>query len=324
MVGSAAGQVELATSVGGVHLANPVMTASGTSGYGAELSSYMDLSTLGAVVVKSLSAQAWSGNPPPRLHPLAAGMLNSVGLANPGVDVWLEKELPALAGTGAAVVASIWAFRAEGYEQAARALAQASRSGGPAASIVAVEANISCPNIEDRRRMFAHSCESTTAALRAVIAGLSGSGLPVWAKLSPNVTDLPSIAGAALEAGASALTLVNTLMGLAIDPCDGRPRLGAGGGGLSGPALHSVAVRAVYDCKAAWPQASIIGVGGVGNGVDAAEMLAAGANAVQVGTASFFDPRAAAKVLADLRRWCCRNRVRRVSDLIGRAHATRK
>ncbi|MBO0732152.1 MAG: dihydroorotate dehydrogenase, partial [Acidimicrobiaceae bacterium] len=151
--------------------------------------------------------------------------------------------------------------------------------------------------------------------------GLGASGLPLWAKLSPNVTDLPEIAAAAVDAGADALTLVNTVMGLALDPLTGRPRLGGGGGGLSGPAIHPVAVRAVYDCRVALPGVPIIGVGGVRGAEDAAELLVAGAHAVQVGTATFADPRAPLAVLDDLERWCRRHGVQAVADLVGRAHA---
>jgi dihydroorotate dehydrogenase (NAD+) catalytic subunit len=304
--------VDLRTHVGGVPLANPVMTASGTAGHGAELAAYLDLSRLGAVVVKSVSADPWAGNPAPRLHPLPAGMLNSVGLQNPGVDAWLAEELPALRATGATVVASVWGFTTDAYFRVARALAEA--------PVVAVEANISCPNVEDRRRMWAHSCAGAAAAIGAVVEGLAGSGLPVWAKLSPNVTDLPAIARAAVGAGAAGLTLVNTVMGLALDPATGRPRLGQGGGGLSGPAIHPVAVRAVFDCRAALPDVPIVGVGGVRTGEDAAELLVAGADAVQVGTASLADPRAAGRVLDELGRWCAAHGVHRAADLVGRAH----
>jgi dihydroorotate dehydrogenase (NAD+) catalytic subunit len=295
------------------------MTASGTAGHGAELAPYLDLGALGAVVVKSLSPEPWEGNPPPRVAPAAAGMLNSVGLSNPGVDAWLCQHLPALAATGARVVASIWGFTADDYRRAGAALA-AARSAGRASALVAVEVNISCPNLEDRRHLFAHSCAGTTAAVAAAVGVLDRVGLPVWAKLSPNVTDLSEIAGAALEAGAEGLTLVNTMIGLALDPVTGRPLLGAGSGGLSGPALHPVAVRAVHDCRQAFPGAAIIGVGGVGTGEEAAELLAAGADAIQVGTATFADPRAPAVVLGELARWCERWDVRRVADLVGRAH----
>jgi dihydroorotate dehydrogenase (NAD+) catalytic subunit len=312
--------VNFETSVGSVKLANPVMTASGTSGHGDELSAFVDLAALGAVVVKSVSAQPWAGNQAPRLLPLAAGgMLNSVGLQNAGLDAWLQDELPALAARGASVVASIWGFRAEDFHAVAAALARSVAGTQPAQAIVAVEANISCPNIEDRRNMFAHSPAGVRDAVAAACDGLGGV-LPLWAKMSPNVTDLPGLAGTAVDAGAEAVTLINTVMGMAIDPSTGRARLGAGGGGLSGPAIHAIAVRAVYECRAAMPTTPIVGVGGVSTGVDAAELIAAGADAVQVGTATFADPRAPGRVLRELEEWCAAHGVSNVEDLKGRAH----
>lgn len=290
-----------------MELANPVMTASGTAGHGAELGHYFDLADLGAVVVKSLSAEAWAGNPAPRVYQAAGGMLNSVGLQNPGVGRWREEELPALVAAGARVVASIWGFTVEDYGRAATLLQDA--------PVIAVEVNVSCPNVEDRRRMFAHSRSGTADAVGAAAA----CGKPLWAKLSPNVTDLTEIAGAALAAGAETLTLTNTLMGLAIDPVSRRPRLGGGGGGLSGPALHPVAVRAVAECRDAFPDAGIVGVGGVMNGEDAVEFLVAGADAVQVGTATFIDPKAPVQVLEQLRRWIQRHQLHSVADLRGPA-----
>ncbi len=301
----------MATAVGSVRLASPVMTASGTAGHGAELARYMDLSSLGAVVVKSLSADAWAGNPAPRVTEVDAGMLNSVGLQNPGVEAWLVDELPALIATGARVVASIWGFTVEAYERAATALADAPPE------VVAVEVNLSCPNVESRRAMFAHSPELTAEAIEAT----ASCRRPRWAKLSPNVTDLTEIAAAALGAGAEALTLVNTVMGMAIDVETGRLRLGAGGGGLSGPAIRPVAVRAVYDVCSAFPDAAVVGVGGVATGAHAVELLMAGARAVQVGTATFADPRATVRIRGELERWCGRHGVARVADLVGRARA---
>jgi dihydroorotate dehydrogenase (NAD+) catalytic subunit len=300
--------------VGQVALRNPVMTASGTAGHGAELNGYFDLAELGAVVVKSVSLEPWVGNPAPRLHPLDSGMLNSVGLQNPGLAVWLAEELPPLAACGATVVASIWGFRAEEYRQAAADLGAAAPP-----SVVAVEANISCPNVEDRSRMFAHSPDGVRRAITAAVEGSAGR-LPVWAKLSPNVTDLPELAAVAVDAGAAAITLINTLMGLALDPATGQPRLGAGGGGLSGPAIHPVAVRAVYECRAALPAVPIVGVGGVRSGENAAELIAAGADAVQVGTATFAEPRAPVRVLHELEAWCADNGVSHLDELRGRAH----
>jgi dihydroorotate dehydrogenase (NAD+) catalytic subunit len=299
------------TFVGSVPLPNPILTASGTAGHGAELAAYVDLAALGAVVVKSLAAAPWAGNPAPRVHETPAGMLNSVGLQGTGVEAWLADELPALNERGARVVASIWGRRVEDYAQAAAMLA-----GAP--GVVAVEVNVSCPNLDDRSRMFAHSARATAQAVSASAA----SGLPRWAKLSPNVADIVEIAGAALDAGAEALVLVNTVLGMAIDPNRRAYRLGsgAGGGGLSGPAIRPVAVRAVHDCRAAFPDASIVGVGGVCRGVDAVEMLLAGADAVEVGTATFRDPRAPARVLAGLARWCRLHDVADVRSLVAAVH----
>ena len=316
----------MAVRVGPLVLPNPVMTASGTAGHGAELGAYFELSRLGAVVVKSLSAEPWPGNPPPRLHPAAAGMLNSVGLQNPGVGAWLQGDLPGLVDAGARVVVSVWGRSVGSYREVAERLSAGlaavghGRSGDGARAahpgrVVAVEANISCPNVEDRQRMFAHSPGSAAAAVGAVVDGLSGLGLPVWAKLSPNVTDVVEVAAAVMEAGAGALTLVNTLMGMAVDPLSGRPVLGGGGGGLSGAALHPVAVRMVRECRLAFPAATIVGVGGVATGRDAAEMLAAGADAVQVGTATFADPRAPLRVVRELEAFCARHELASVRAL---------
>jgi dihydroorotate dehydrogenase (NAD+) catalytic subunit len=305
-----AGEVDLSTWVASVRLPAAVMTASGTAGHGAELGAYFDLSAIGAVVVKSLSADPWSGNPSPRVCPVPGGMLNGVGLQGPGVAAWLADELPALEVSGARVVVSIWGRRVEDYARAASLLAEAPPC------VVAVEVNVSCPNLEDRSRMFAHSPTATGAAVEA-----SGAcGRPLWAKLSPNTSDLLEVAEAALAAGAEALTLTNTLLGLAIDTERRAPVLGAGGGGLSGDALHSVALRAVYDCRAAFPDAGIVGVGGVSDGQGAVRMLLAGADAVQVGTATLADPRAVLRVQAELAAWCARHQVGAIRELVGAAN----
>jgi dihydroorotate dehydrogenase (NAD+) catalytic subunit len=290
------------------------MTASGTAGHGAELGAYFDLSAIGAVVVKSLAAYAWAGNPAPRVCPVPGGMLNSVGLQGPGVEAWLNDELPALEACGARVVASIWGRRAEDYAAAAGLLADAP------ACVVAVEVNVSCPNLEDRSRMFAHSPRATGE----VISASAACRRPLWAKLSPNTSELVAVAAAALEAGAETLTLTNTLLGLAIDTERRAPVLGAGGGGLSGDALHSVALRAVYECRAAFPDCGIVGVGGVRDGLGAVRMLLAGADAVEVGTASLADPRAVARVQAELVSWCVRHEVGAVRDLVGSANDRQK
>jgi dihydroorotate dehydrogenase (NAD+) catalytic subunit len=276
--------------VGSVVLENPVMTASGTAGYGTELARYMDLSVLGAVVVKSLAAYEWAGNPAPRLHPTPQGMLNAVGLQGPGIPYWLDHVLPDLLRTGATVVASIWGRTVEDFARAAELLAAAPPE------VVAVEVNLSCPNLEGRNAMFAHDAELAAAA----IAATAVAGRPRWAKLSANTDRVVEIAGAVAAAGAEAVTCINTLLGLAYDPATRRPALGAVGGGLSGRAIHPVAVRVVHDVHAAHPDLAIVGVGGVSSGWDATELLLAGACAIQVGTATFADPRAPAKVLASL------------------------
>lgn len=301
--------VDLAVSVGSVALPNPVMTASGTAGHGDELARYVDLSRLGAVVVKSLSAEAWAGNPAPRVTEVAAGMINSVGLAGPGVAAWAADELPRLHAAGARVVVSIWGRSVEQYEAAARMLAGVE-------GILAVEVNLSCPNLDGGSHLFAHDPAATAEVLRAV----AGVGLPLWAKLSANTDRVVEVASAAQEAGAEAVTLANTMLGMVIDVEARRPVLGGGGGGVSGPAIHPIAVRTVYDCHAALPELPIVGVGGVVDGRSAVELMLAGASAVQVGTASFADPRSVAVVRDGVGTWCARAGVSRVRDLIGGAH----
>jgi dihydroorotate dehydrogenase (NAD+) catalytic subunit len=305
-----AGSVDLTSEVGSLRLPNPVMTASGTAGHGDELQAYFPLSSLGAVVVKSLSSDAWPGNAAPRVHQTPSGMVNSVGLQGPGIEAWLRDDLPGLVETGARVVVSVWGRRVEDYARAGAMLSDA-------VGITAVEVNVSCPNLEDRSRMFAHSPAATAEVIGAL---RSTCGAPLWAKLSPNTADLVEVAAAAIEAGTEAVTLVNTVLAMAIDIERRRPFLGGGGGGLSGPAVHPVAVRAVFDVRAALPDIAIIGVGGVGSGEAAVELLMAGADAVQVGTATFGDPRAPLRVLRELESWCALRGIRTVRELIGAAH----
>jgi dihydroorotate dehydrogenase (NAD+) catalytic subunit len=309
---AAAHPVDMAVTVGSVRLPNPVMTASGTAGHGAELAPYLDLGALGAVVVKSLHADPWPGNPPLRVHETTAGMINSVGLQGPGVKAWLDEDVGPLLATGARVVASIWGRSVDEYRRAAELLADAP------AGVVAIEVNLSCPNTEAGRDLFAHSPSATAD----VIAATAACGRPRWAKLSPNAPNLVAVAGAAQATGAEAVTLVNTVMGMAIDPETRRFRLGSGpaGGGVSGPAIHPIAVRAVFDVHRALPDVPVVGVGGIARGVDAAEMMLAGATAVQVGTATFADPRAPGRVLDELQAWARRQGVARLEDTIGDVH----
>ena len=308
---------DLVTHVGSVTLKNPVMTASGTCGLGVELDSYMPLRELGAVVVKSLAAFEWAGNPQPRLHPTASGMLNAVGLQGPGVEQWIAHDLPQLREVGATVVCSIWGFGVQDYIDAAHMLAPVKDQ------IAALEINLSCPNLKAAvvgenkpHAMFAHDADLAAQIVDAARV----SGLPLWAKLSPNTDRIGEVAEACVDAGAQALTLVNTALGMIIDTTTGRPALGNGGGGLSGRAVHPIAVRAVSDIYSRMPGVPIVGVGGVTNGLEALEMMLAGASAVQVGTASFAEPRAAYRIAGELCKWAERHKISSWSEVIGLSH----
>lgn len=285
-----ASAVDSSVAVGSLTLKSPLMTASGTAGYGNELAPYLDLSQIGAVVTKSIAPYEWAGNPAPRVHTVQAGMINAVGLQGPGVEYWLAHELPKLISTGASVVCSIWGRSVDDYALASQMLADAPPE------VIAVEVNLSCPNLEGRGGIFAHNAELSAEVMKVTAA----CGRPRWAKLSPNTDRLVEIAEAVSDSGAEAVTLVNTLLGLVFDPDTARPVLGNGGGGVSGPAIHPVAVRAVADVRSALPQLPIVGVGGVMNGWGAAELMLAGAQAVQVGTASFANPAAIATIQSEL------------------------
>jgi dihydroorotate dehydrogenase (NAD+) catalytic subunit len=306
---------DLATRVGSVAMPSPILAASGTAGHGAELAAYGDLGALGAVTVKSLAADPWPGNPAPRVHPAAEGaaMLNSVGLQGPGVAAWRRDDLPAMAAAGARVVASIWGRSVDDFAKAAAGLA--------GAEVAAVEVNLSCPNLDGGRHLFAQSA-ADTAAVVAVVVDAVGP-VPVWAKLTAITNSIVDIAGAARAAGAGAVTLINTLLGMVIDIERRGFALGsgAGGGGVSGPAIHPVAVRAVHDVHAAHRDLPIIGTGGVSTGADAVELLLAGASAVGVGTATFADPRACWRIAGELEQWCHAHGVVAVPELIGAVHA---
>lgn len=300
--------IDMTTRVGSVALVSPIMTASGTAGHGAELSAYVDLSRLGAVVVKSLAAFAWQGNPAPRVHQTTAGMINSVGLQGTGVADWLENELPDLEAAGATVVASIWGRTVDDYKRAAELLADASDS------VVAIEVNISCPNTEAANELFAHSPQMTEEVIKACEI----AGLPLWAKLSPNAGPaLVPVAQAAAAGGAEAVTVANTFFGLSIDPVSRKPRLGQGFGGVSGPAIHPLAVRAVALVRQAEPDLPIVAAGGVATAADVVEFALVGASAVQVGTASFADPHITGRLVTDLDRWCAKQGVAGYAELVG-------
>ena len=295
--------------LGALELANPIVAASGTFGHGDEVARVCDPSRLGAVTAKSQASFAWEGNPPPRLHPATAGMVNAVGLQGHGVEHWVAHDLPGLRASGARVIASIWGHTVDDYRAAAEMLSTAT------AALVAVEVNLSCPNTRHGSEIFAHDAAATAAVVRSVAE--ADLGLPLFAKLSAGVADLPRISGAALEAGATGLTLVNTVRAFLIDAEARRGVLGSSGGGLSGSAIKPIALRAVHDVTRAHPGTPVIGTGGVSSGLDAVEMLLAGATAVGVGTASFLEPRAPLRILGELETWCARHGVARVSELTG-------
>ena len=301
--------VKIPVSLGPIELTNPVLVASGTFGSGREGSAFVDLSHLGGIIVKSMTVVPWKGKPTPRMAETPAGMLNAIGIQNKGVDHFIKEDLPWLVKHKATVFASIAGNTVDEFVRVADKL----RTG--ARGITAVELNISCPNLEDRNNMFSHSPEATAAVVSQVKAALKK--VPVFPKLSPNVTSLTAIAEAALEAGADGLSLVNTLFGMAIDVETRRPKLAGVTGGLSGPAIRPVAVRAVHEIHRAFPHVPLIGQGGVATATDALELILAGASAVAVGTANFVNPRASIEVAEGIGAYMQRHGVTDLSELVG-------
>jgi len=299
----------LTSELGSVALRSPVLLASGTFGAGREGAQFVELSRLGGIIVKSMTASPWKGKPTPRMCETPSGMLNAIGIQNKGVDYFLAEDLPWLRRQDATVFASIAGNSVREFVKVADKL----RTGGR--GISGVELNISCPNLEDQSNMFAHSAASTEAVTSAVVRALPR--IPVFAKLSPNVTSLVQIAEAALGAGAAGLSLVNTVFGMAIDVEERVPRLAGTIGGLSGPAIRPVAVRAVHEVHRAFPEAPIIGQGGIASASDALELVLAGATAVAVGTANFINPRAALEITKGIEAYMERHGVASVGELVG-------
>ena len=300
---------DLSIKLAGVDLQTPVLVASGTFGAGREGQNFVPLNQLGGIIVKSTTLTPWKGKPTPRMCETPSGMLNAIGIQNKGIDHFISTDLPWLLKKEASVFASIAGNTVDEYVKIADKL----RTGGR--GITGVEINISCPNLEDRNNMFSHSKKATAAVVGQVKDALKK--VPVFPKLSPNVTSLSEIAEAALDAGADGLSLVNTVFGMSIDVETRRPKLAGVIGGLSGPAIHPVAVRAVHEVHQNFPHVPIIGQGGVANAEDAVQLLLAGASAVAVGTQNFINPRVSIEIIEGIAAYMERHKMTGVSEIVG-------
>ncbi len=300
------------TKFGSRYFPSPVFTASGCAGSGKELSQFINLDELGAVVTKSISVKPRSGRATPRMAETPSGMLNSIGLQGPGIDQFLESDIPWLQAKGARVIVSISGETVEEYASLARKLRGITALHG-------IEVNISCPNVENRGLVFACDPVASRAVIEAVRRNVGGD-YPIIAKLSPDVTDIVSIAREVVSAGADGLALINTVLGMVIDIDAKRPKLAGITGGLSGPAIRPIAVRAIYQVHKAMPQVSILGMGGVASGRDALEMIFAGASGVSVGTATFGNPTAVVKVKQELETGLRERGFNSLLEAVGVAH----
>ena len=298
--------MNLNVNIGNLALKNPVLTASGTFGYGTEFSDFIDLSRLGGFIVKGTTLEPREGNPYPRMAETPSGMLNAVGLQNKGVDYFIEKIYPTISGIDSKVIVNVSGAKIDDYVGVCRKLAERTE-------IEAIEVNISCPNVKQGGMAFGTTAAGAAQVTRAVRQAFPGT---VIVKLSPNVTDITEIARAAEAEGADAVSLINTLMGMAIDVERRRPCLSTVTGGLSGPAVRPVAVRMVWQTKRA-VKIPVVGLGGIMNGRDALEFILAGATAVQVGTANFIDPAVTVKIIDYIEEYCQRHGVSDINDLIG-------
>jgi dihydroorotate dehydrogenase (NAD+) catalytic subunit len=299
---------DLTTQLCGLTLKNPVLASSGTFGYGLELDSILDLNDLGGFVVKGLSREPIAGNKAPRVTETAAGMLNSIGLQNVGVEIFVQEKLPKLAKLDTAVFANVFGYAPEDYVEVLRALEDAEGLAG-------YELNVSCPNTKHGGMQF-----GADPRLLGEVVGMARRAVtrrPLIVKLSPNVTDIAQMARAAEEAGADAISLINTVQAMAVDARARRPKVGAGMGGLSGPAVKPIALRMVYQAAKA-VTIPVVGMGGVATGEDVAEFLLCGATAVQVGTASFWDPKSPRRIAQELNRFLDEQSIGSSAELVGR------
>ena len=304
--------LDFSTKIGSKRFSNPIFTASGCASSGQELSQFFSLTEIGAIVTKSIMTKPRTGRPTPRMAETPSGMLNSIGLQGPGIDAFLETDIPWLVANQVKIIASIAGETVDEYGVLARRLRAVP-------GISAVEVNISCPNVENRGQVFACHTDTATAVIEAVRRNIGGE-LPIVAKLSPDVTDIVEIASAVINAGVDGLALINTLLGMVIDTNTMKPKLAGKTGGLSGPAIRPVAVRAIYQVHQAFPNIPIVGMGGVASGRDALELVLAGASAVSVGTASFGNPMAALQIRNELSELLTQKGFSDFRDAIGFAH----
>jgi dihydroorotate dehydrogenase (NAD+) catalytic subunit len=303
---------DLRARLGHVELPSPILTAAGCAGTGRELAPYLDVARIGAVTTKSIMLEPRAGRPTPRTAETASGLLNAVGLQGPGIDAFLQRDLPWLLSQGARTVVSIAGSTVSEYAELAARL-----SG--AAGVTAIELNLSCPNVEGRGRDFAAEPDTAAQVAEAVRAA-TRYDIPVVAKLAPDVTDIVTVARACVAAGADALSMINTLPGMVIDTATMRPALASGAGGLSGPAIRPVAVRCIWRTRQALPEVPIIGIGGVRTGRDALELILAGATLVAVGTVIFHDPSACARIQRELEDELAARNLGHLAALTGLAH----
>ena len=303
---------DFSTTLGGAWFPAPIFTASGCASSGKELAQFFPLREIGAVVTKSIMVKARSGRPTPRMAETPSGMLNSIGLQGPGIDAFLIEDIPWLASQGARIIVSIAGETADEYATLSRKLRGVS-------GISAIEVNISCPNVENRGLVFACDPNSAGEVIKSV-RGIIGGELPILAKLTPDVTNIAAIASAVISAGADGIAMINTVLGMVINIETMKPHLGGKTGGLSGPAIRPIAVRAIYQVREALPNVSILGMGGVSSGKDAFEMILAGASGVSVGTASFGDPSAVYRIQNELRDILTSKGFNSLKEAVGFAH----
>ena len=297
---------DLSVDIGGLKLKNPVITASGTFGYGTELTPFFDPSLLGAIIVKGLSLRAMPGNPPPRIAETPCGLLNSIGFANIGIEAFIEEKMPLLAKIKAPIITNIYGHTVEEYGEMAKRIEKVE-------GIAAIEINISCPNVEEGGIAFGTDPDTAAAVTQHVV---NNTTKPVIVKLTPNVTDISTIAKAVESAGAQAVSVTNTFLGMAVDIATRRPKLANIVGGLSGPAIKPIALYLVHKVVAA-VIIPVIGLGGIMDYRDALEFLLVGARAIQVGTANFINPKTAIEIVHGLTDFCSREKVSNINQIIG-------